>query len=157
MSIKEDKLRWIKEGIKENAIEILVVSDDFSHEYYPVYILDIEKKIETIERYNKNMQRVKESINISEYCSKNNIDINKEANKILSDTFIERMEIELINNSDKGIWVNWKPTKEEWLWEMQHHMAKLQISIQNNDKEGIQEYSADVANLAEKSYITFGN
>jgi hypothetical protein len=157
MSIKEDKLRWIKEGIKENAIEILVVSDDFSHEYYPVFIFDITKKTETIVQYNQNMQRVKESINISQYCVEHNIDINKENNKILSDIFIERMEIELIDNSNKGVWTKWKPTKEEWLWEMQHHMAKLQISIQNNDKEGIQEYSADVANLAEKSYMTFGS
>ena len=82
--------------------------------------------------------------------------IGSKFNNILSDSFVKQMEKELQENQIKGNWEDWKPTKQEWLWEIQYHMAKLQIAIQNNEKENIKEYSADVANLAEKSYTQFG-
>lgn len=71
--------------------------------------------------------------------------------------FIERMDIELKANAHKGNWGEWKPTKEEWLWEMQHHQAKLQDAIASKNKDTILEFSADVGNLAEKAFVTFGN
>lgn len=70
--------------------------------------------------------------------------------------FSVRMEEELIANAHKGDWNFWTPTKEEWLWEMNHHIAKLQKAIQEGDRQLICEFSADVANLAEKAFTSFG-
>ena len=161
-TLNDDIKRWIEEGLDEGASEFLIVSDGFSYEYYPVFIFDITKKIELISKYNTNMQRVKESINILEYCKQNNIKIPTHDEpeslnvKILNPDFVKRMENELQDNAEKGVWKDWHPTKEEWLWEMQHHIAKLQHAISNQNTELVKEFSADIANLAEKSFTEFG-
>jgi len=71
--------------------------------------------------------------------------------------FTQRMEEELVTNSHKGDWVVWHPEPKDWLWEMSHHQAKLQKAIADKNYELIREYSADVANLAEKAFVSFGN
>lgn len=71
--------------------------------------------------------------------------------------FTMQMAAEIEDNAYKGNWEEWIPTKEEWLWEMQHHQAKLQNAIADKDIDLIREYSADVGNLAEKSFSVFGH
>jgi hypothetical protein len=77
--------------------------------------------------------------------------------KLLSTDFILQMEKELQNNQHKGNWLNWFPTKEESLSELDHHVLKLKIALLNNNTENIKEYSADVANISEKIFTQFGS
>ena len=71
--------------------------------------------------------------------------------------FSVRMKEEIDANAHKGDWNMWSPTKEEWLWEMNHHIAKLQKAIQEGDRQLICEFSADVGNLAEKAFTFYGD
>jgi hypothetical protein len=74
----------------------------------------------------------------------------------LNNEFQQLMQNELNKNSYKGDWEKWQPKKEEWLWQTTYHLFKLQKALDENNKELIKEYSLDLANFAEKSYITFG-
>jgi hypothetical protein len=148
--------QWVVRGIQMKAIYFLIVSKDFNEDYYPVFIYNEDKKIETIEKNNKDYKRVQTSINIKEKAKELCIDYDYISKPILSSNFPEQMEYELQSNEYKGKWTEWHPTKEEWLWEMQHHIYKLMHSIKNEEKVDIREFSADVANLAEKSYTEFG-
>lgn len=76
--------------------------------------------------------------------------------KLLSEDFVLRMEEELIKNENKGSWLLWKPNNVDLKMEINHHVLKLFKAMDLQNKELIKEYSADVANLCEKAFITFG-
>lgn len=62
--------------------------------------------------------------------------------------FLALMRKELHANSGKGDRPGWlSMSTEEALLEVYYHLAKLQKAVRNNDGPGIQEYSADVANM----------
>lgn len=63
--------------------------------------------------------------------------------------FLTLMRKELHANSGKGDRVGWKAmTTDEALLEVYYHLAKLQKAVRDDDGARIQEYSADVANMA---------
>ena len=70
--------------------------------------------------------------------------------------FKKAMGKELENNKHKGDFQEWCPHPLEWLWEINHHLHKLQKAIQDGNKDKICEYSADVGNHASKSFYLFG-
>lgn len=70
----------------------------------------------------------------------------------LNPKFIQRMEDELKANAHKGNWEEWQPNETQILNEMYHHMEKLKMAFVTKSLDEIKEYSADVANLAEKAF-----
>ncbi len=70
--------------------------------------------------------------------------------------FVQAMNSELRKNIHKGDWYEWKQSPEDWLLAIQSRLDKLSIAINEDSKEDIKKYSVDVANLAERSFITFG-
>lgn len=64
--------------------------------------------------------------------------------------FIERMKIELENNSHKGNWIDYavKENRKDIIYEISHHLNKLNKAVYEKDEELIKEYSADIANIA---------
>lgn len=71
--------------------------------------------------------------------------------------FLEQMETELKNNSHKGDWKSWLPSPSDLMSELAHHSRKLEKAIYDNNPELVREYSADIANLAERSFVVFGD
>lgn len=62
--------------------------------------------------------------------------------------FVALMERELHANTGKGDRPGWlQMDANTALLEVYYHLAKLQKAVRNNDGPGIQEYSADVANM----------
>lgn len=74
----------------------------------------------------------------------------------MNNLFVSQMYREERANSKKGDWDNWFPHPHTWMWEMQHHIAKLQKAIQNHDKEHIKEHAADLGLYAEKAFVKYG-
>jgi|GEM_PF-3262641 len=74
----------------------------------------------------------------------------------MNNLFISQMYHEERANSKKGDWDNWFPHPHTWMWEMQHHIAKLQKAIQKRDKEHIKEHAADLGLYAEKAFVKYG-
>lgn len=71
----------------------------------------------------------------------------------LFDEFTSRMRSELDANAHKGDWTKWRPTREEAVADLEHHVAKLKaVIIGNGFWQPGQEYAADVANIAMKIY-----
>lgn len=63
--------------------------------------------------------------------------------------FLFRMNKELHANSGKGDRPGWLSRgRDKGLLEIYYHVAKLQKAVKNDDKEGVKEYSADVANMS---------
>jgi hypothetical protein len=65
--------------------------------------------------------------------------------------FVGRMLHELWANRSKGDQDGWRAprcTRERLMLDVYHHVAKLARAIRDDDRRGIEEYSADVANLA---------
>lgn len=61
---RNDLKRWIQNGIGDGNEYMMVLSDDFSYEYYPVYIknrIELHKKLEEVR--GENMASVKEIYN----------------------------------------------------------------------------------------------
>jgi len=62
----DDRDAWIKEGLKNSATHILIVSDTFSHENYPVFCTGLAERNEKFNKYNgQNMQSIMEVIDLS--------------------------------------------------------------------------------------------
>lgn len=59
---KTDIARWIMEGLRQNATHMIVATDTFDWDDYPVYCKTPEECLEKYEYYsqNNNMQRVTE-------------------------------------------------------------------------------------------------
>lgn len=74
----------------------------------------------------------------------------------MNNLFIAQMHKEERANSKKGHWDSWFPHPHTWMWEMQHHIAKLQNAIQRQDKEHIKEHAADLGLYAEKAFVKYG-
>ena len=66
--------------------------------------------------------------------------------EIKIEKFSKQMQIELEENSHKGNWEDFKNPNEINL-ELEYHLTKLRLSIEQQDKERIKEYIADCANL----------
>lgn len=63
--------------------------------------------------------------------------------------FLTLMRRELHANAGKGDRPGWLAmTPDHALLEVYYHLAKLQKAVKHNDGPAIQEYSADVANMA---------
>jgi len=85
----------------------------------------------------------------------------------VSQRFIERMEHELISNQHKGDWSGWRPSAMQIVGELNHHLGKLALALDEAAQDGvheykarcrgsISEYAADLANLAMKADEMFG-
>jgi len=75
--------------------------------------------------------------------------------------FVARMEAELLANQRKGDWRQWQPSQLEVLAELEHHVAKLIMSLAANERGAqnkaiISEHCADIANIAMKAEERFG-
>ncbi len=70
--------------------------------------------------------------------------------------FIDRMELELVHNKDKGDWDSWLPHRIEIMSEILHHVRKLETALMTPNSHGVSEYSADLAVLAMKADELFG-
>lgn len=58
---KDDIRKWLFDGVKDDAKFLLVVSDTFDHEEYPVYVMKNTDVKTEIAKYNgQSMQRVME-------------------------------------------------------------------------------------------------
>jgi len=66
--------------------------------------------------------------------------------------FIARMEKEILNNSHKGDWNQWKPEAKDLITEIRYHVLKLKMEVGSSRPERVKEYAADVANLASKAF-----
>ena len=63
-------------------------------------------------------------------------------------SFVDRMELELIANMDKGDWRTWSPDDADMLGELNHHVVKLARALGRVEREKVGEFAADVANIA---------
>lgn len=70
--------------------------------------------------------------------------------------FIRKMDREIINNNDQGVWATWCPSKQDGVDELIHHLEKLKHALINDDKVEVSEYSADIANIAMKIDMMYG-
>ena len=62
---RQDIKDYFDEGKKQKATHLLMVSDDFSHEYYPVYVKKGESFADKVAHYNgQSMQRVVETFDL---------------------------------------------------------------------------------------------
>lgn len=72
--------------------------------------------------------------------------------KLVNRQFVKAMERELRANRHKGDWKQWRPNplclREQLGW----YQYKLSLAIRNFDHRAIVEHSADLANIAMKSY-----
>lgn len=66
------------------------------------------------------------------------------------------MTAELQANAHKGNWNAWHPSPLEALAELNHHQAKLTQALAHKLPNKIEEFSADVANIAAKIFEEFG-
>lgn len=65
------------------------------------------------------------------------------------DSFVERMKIELEANAHKGDQGSWANVSPEVLWnDMMYHAAKLIYAIKHGEAGKVEEFAADVANMA---------
>lgn len=65
--------------------------------------------------------------------------------------FAERMQRELDNNAPKrGNWAEWKPTPQQAISELDHHVTKLKAAIFHQIPAQVDEHTADVANICMK-------
>ena len=65
------------------------------------------------------------------------------------EAFSEKMFRELkANDSEKGNFLDWKPTATGAKSELEHHFHKLVIALNNHKKHDITEFAADLANIA---------
>lgn len=74
----------------------------------------------------------------------------------LNPSFIERMAVELNENSYKGDWREWRPTAEGARGELEHHVKKLLEAVERRDRAKVSEHSADVAVIAMMIEATHG-
>ncbi|NOQ32434.1 MAG: hypothetical protein GQ570_15100 [Helicobacteraceae bacterium] len=70
--------------------------------------------------------------------------------------FLKRMDQELNDNTHKGEWKEYKPTKEECLYKIYNKVAQLHMTVKTGANAAPLEYCADLANLCEKLYETLG-
>jgi hypothetical protein len=73
----------------------------------------------------------------------------KKIYRALAREVAKEMVVQLEANQHKGdrkVWINMKV--EDLMRELFYHASKLQGAIERNDKTGIKEYAADVANIA---------
>jgi hypothetical protein len=65
--------------------------------------------------------------------------------------FVNQMQWELDQNSHKGDWAEWKPSKLEAISDLQYHLAKLTNALTyKNESHRVAEYCADCANILMK-------
>lgn len=74
MTSKAEIKEWFDNGVKKNAVYMIIVCDTFSYEDYPVYIMPDQNAYDIKEHYdNKNMQRIMEiydlKLNLDEQLS----------------------------------------------------------------------------------------
>jgi hypothetical protein len=77
--------------------------------------------------------------------------------KYVNQTFIERMDKELIANEHKGDWTQWKPDRFQAASEIHHHARKLIDAIYAKTDADVAECAADLSNIAMKTFETFEN
>lgn len=70
--------------------------------------------------------------------------------------FFDSVEKEKLANSHKGDWDEWSPHEYELFWEMQEHVAKLQLALKKNNFDDICKYSCAIALYSEKAFTVFG-
>lgn len=70
--------------------------------------------------------------------------------RLTTEAFASAMTAELMANETKGQWKDWKPTPEDALRDLDHHIAKLKASIA--DQGATLELTADIANICMKVY-----
>ena len=62
----EDIRNWIERADEEAHTHVMIVSDGFSYEYYPVYVMQSEVALDKVKAYQlKPMQTVKEVYDLS--------------------------------------------------------------------------------------------
>jgi hypothetical protein len=70
--------------------------------------------------------------------------------------FAKLMDRELQENAHKGNWEDWKPTSQELLSEVTHHLDKLKFVLARFNRPAVTEFSADIANFMQKTHEMYG-
>lgn len=70
--------------------------------------------------------------------------------------FTARMGAELVANSHKGNWDQWRPTAAALIDEIWHHQCKLRAALLAGDQARVAEHAADVALYCMKAHEMYG-
>jgi len=70
--------------------------------------------------------------------------------------FAEQMEQELRANIHKGNFDAWEPEPAHLISEILHHVNKLASALEDGDRSGVREFSADVGNYMVKAFHLYG-
>ena len=74
----------------------------------------------------------------------------------MKELFFKQMECELLANSHKGDFNKWRPSDEDILKKIDHHLNKLKKALLEKNKSEIREFSANIGNFSKKIYEEFG-